>query len=203
MKLQEFIKRRLELDDNNPEAAVAILSEKEKELNIALNQIQTLKETYVEMSKKIFQKPILSCFEIYKNRLKDECQNTEFEVVDSFFNPQWNVINVGIKFCVDNKIFSALCECGITYENGEFCYDWNCFGISIKHTGQQPKYVDADIPPKIKLILEQLKENNPAWWGVINITFIYNNSVPLFYLILFFLQIMFSQYSLFSIPLPV
>jgi len=102
MKLQEFIKQELGLQENNPEEAITTLSEKEIELSKAIEQIQQLKEKY---QKKI----ILNYFEQVEEKLKNDFPKLKF--VGDKFKLDKNVINAGVEFSIDNQYFSVLLEC--------------------------------------------------------------------------------------------
>lgn len=102
MKLQEFIKKELELQDDRPDEAIEILSEKEIELNHAISQIQQLKSKY--------QKQIVSNhFEKWENSLKNDFLS--FAIIGDKFKFDQNCINVGVKFSIEDKEFVAVIEC--------------------------------------------------------------------------------------------
>jgi len=101
MKLQEFIKKELGISDNNPEEAIEILTEKEIELNNAVSQIQLLKHKY---NKHL----VLSRFEEWEEKLKKDFSRI---LVSDKFQEKEEVINVGVKFSIENKEFTAIIEC--------------------------------------------------------------------------------------------
>jgi hypothetical protein len=101
MELQEFIKQELGLQENNLEEAIATLSEKETELNNAINQIQQLKETFQ-------RKKVILYFEQIKESLKNDFPT--MEIVGDKFERNKDVINVGVKCSLKNQKFSALIE---------------------------------------------------------------------------------------------
>lgn len=102
MKLQDFIKKELELQDDRTEEAIEILFEKEKELNNAISQIQQLKSNY--------QKQLVSNhFEKWEKLL--EIDFPTFKIVGDKFKLDKNCINVGVKFSIKNQDFVAVIEC--------------------------------------------------------------------------------------------
>jgi len=102
MKLQEFVKKELKLQDDRPEEAAEILSEKEMELNSAISQIQQLKSKY--------QKQIISNnFEKCEKLLVIDFPT--FKIVGDKFKLDKNCINVGVKFSIENQDFAAVIEC--------------------------------------------------------------------------------------------
>lgn len=102
MKLQEFIKNELGLEDDKPEEAVESLSEKESELNNAITQIQQLKSKY---QKQI----VLSHFKKWEKSLQTDFPS--FKIVGDKFELDKNCINVGVEFCINNQSFVAIIEC--------------------------------------------------------------------------------------------
>ena len=102
MKLQELIKKELGIKENSPEEAVEILTEKENELNNAISQIQLLKNKYKKQL-------VLRRFEQWEEKLKKDFSKRI--VVSDKFNEKEEVINVGVKFSIENKAFAAVIEC--------------------------------------------------------------------------------------------
>ena len=102
MKLQEFIKIELGLQDKNPEEATEILFEKEIELNNAINQIQQLKGKYQRQI-------VVNHFEKWEELLRTNYPN--LEVIGNKFELDKNCINVGVKFSIENQNFAAIIEC--------------------------------------------------------------------------------------------
>ena len=148
MELQKFIKEKLGLQDNNPEGAITILSEKEMELNNALAQVQELKSVYKKQL-------ILSCFENWESQLKKDFPNQDQQIVGDKFKLNKNVINIGIKFNIDGKDYSALLECND-------CNKPNIYvGIGIGFASQQKH----DESTKLKTILDNAELKSPDdWW---------------------------------------
>lgn len=102
MKLQEFIKQELKLIDKNPEEAIEILSDKEMEMNNAIGQIQLLKSKYQI-------KIVENHFQQWEKLLQIDFPN--LKIIGDKFEIDNNVINVGIKFSIENKDFVAIIEC--------------------------------------------------------------------------------------------
>jgi hypothetical protein len=147
MKLQEFIKKQLGISDNNPDEAIEILNEKEIELNNAVSQIQLLKHKY---NKKI----ILSCFEEWEEKLKKDFSRV---VVSDKFKEKQEVINVGVKFSIENKEFTAIIECND-------CNKPNIYlGIG-RHFSSQHKY---ETPQILQSFLNDRNLTMPEdyWYG--------------------------------------
>ena len=102
MKLQEFLQNELGIQEDNPEDATIILSEKEEELNNAISQIQLLKSK--------FQKQIVeNHFVKWEKLLKEEF--SDLIIVGDKFNLDKNIINLGIKFSLENRDYVAIIEC--------------------------------------------------------------------------------------------
>jgi hypothetical protein len=129
MKLQEFIKKEFGIPENNPEAAIEILSEKETELDNAKAQIQQLKSSYqrqiIENRFKEWEKKLIEWIKIYKKDFPD------LKIVGENFVEDENKINIGIKHSIENEDFVAIIECN-NYEESQFC-----FGISSKFTSSE------------------------------------------------------------------
>lgn len=107
MKLQEFIKAELKLQDNNPKVSIDILTEKEKELNNAISQIQLLKNSYTKQY-------VLSQFEKWGNGLKEVFPPNR--VIGDKFIEKPDIVNIGIELTIDNKSFAAIIECNDIYQ---------------------------------------------------------------------------------------
>lgn len=148
MKLQDFIKTELGLEDNNYDKAIEILSEKENELNNAIDQIQLLKNDYQ-------RKKVLAYFEDWKELLKKEYPN--LIIAGDNFKLKENIINLGIKFSIENQDYVALIECNE-------CSKPNIYiGIG-RHFSSKTKY---KIPNSLKEVLEKndLKDSDDYWYG--------------------------------------
>ena len=102
MELQKFIKQKFELNDENPEEAIEILSAKEREINNAISQINQLKSQYKKML-------VINYFEKWEKQLKKDFSN--FKIVSDKFKLNKKVINIGIIFTIDNKNYAAIIEC--------------------------------------------------------------------------------------------
>lgn len=102
MRLQEFIKKELEIKDENPEEAIEILTGKEVELNNAMIQIKQLKDKYN-------QQIIEGHFAEWRKLLEIDFPN--LDIVGDNFKIDDNIINVGVKLCIDNKDYVAIIEC--------------------------------------------------------------------------------------------
>lgn len=148
MRLQEFIKNELGLQDNNPEEATEILSEKEIELNNALNQIQQLKSKY--------QKQIVARhFEKWEEQLRLDYPN--FEVVGDKFKLDENCINIGVKFSIENQNFVALIECND-------CSKPNIYVGIGRHYVSKQKHEMSDLLQEI-LNNNKLEKPTDYWYG--------------------------------------
>lgn len=148
MELQNFIKKELGLQDDKPEEAKEILSEKEIELNNALNQIQLLKNKY---QKQI----VVHQFERWEKSLQ-----TDFPalvIVGDKFTRNENIINLGVKFSFENKNFVAIIECN-NYVNQNVY-----FGIG-RHFVSETKH---EIPNELQSILNDNELVKPVdfWYG--------------------------------------
>ena len=101
MKLQKFIKNELKLNDAQPEEAIKILSNKKKELDEAITQVEILRNEY---GKQI----LIEQFGQWEAMLKKDFPS--MEIVNDSFKIDKNCINVGIKFSIDNEEFVAMIE---------------------------------------------------------------------------------------------
>ena len=148
MKLQEFIKKELELHDDRPDEAMEILSEKEKELNHAIIQIQQLKSKYQKHL-------VLNYFKQWEMMLGDEFPT--LEIVGDKFIRNNNIINVGVKFSIKNQDFVAIIECND-------CSKPNIYlGIGRHFVGNKKH----EVSESLKVILENCKLTKPEdfWYG--------------------------------------
>lgn len=101
MNLQEFIKKELGLEENNPAKAIEVLSEKESELNNAITQIQLLKSKY---NKQI----VMEKFKEWKELLKKDFPN--LKIVGDQFKVDKAKINLGVVLTIENKSFAVEIE---------------------------------------------------------------------------------------------
>ncbi len=148
MKLQEFIKQELKLIDKKPEEAFEILSDKETELNNAISQIQQLKSNY--------QKEIVKNHFLQWNKLF-QIDFPNLKIVGDEFKKNNDVINIGVKFTIENKEFVAIIECNN-------CYKRNIYlGIG-RHFVSSEK---LEIPKSLERIINnnELKEPEDFWYG--------------------------------------
>lgn len=148
MRLQEFIKKELGLNDDQPEEALEVLSEKETELENAISQIQQLKSNY--------QRQILTDhFMQWEKLLKLDFPN--FKIVGDKFIQNKSIINVGLKFAIEKKEFTALIECNNW--DGSTIY----FGVG-RHFSSIEKH---EIPELLKSILNENELSDPEefWYG--------------------------------------
>lgn len=144
MKLQEFIKNELGIEDDKPEEAIKSLSEKETELNNAINQIQLLKNSY--------QKQILIReFDDWREQIPNKYKNSiryNYNDTDKYFylsvifefNGKDFACGIGKDELVDNKIYS---------------------GISVRGTKKEEKYDSISILSKE---LFPNEEESPRWY---------------------------------------
>jgi hypothetical protein len=148
MKLQDFIKKELGLDDEKPEESVEALTEKETELNNAIAQIQQLKSKY---KKQI----ILGHFEEWKKLLRFDFPS--FKIVEDQFKKNKDSISVGVEFSIKEQRFEALIECN------------NCdtysiyFGIG-RPFANEKKYETPEVLQKI-LDANNLLFPDDFWYG--------------------------------------
>lgn len=101
MKLQEFIKNELRLNDAQPEEAIKILSYKKKELDEAITQVELLRNEY---RKQI----MIEQFGQWGAMLEKDFPSM-IKVSDNFIIDK-NCINVGVEFSIDNEKFVAMIE---------------------------------------------------------------------------------------------
>lgn len=102
MNLQEFIKQELKLTEESPEKAIEILLDKESELSNAMFQIQQLKRNYQKEC-------VLNQFAQWEALLVQDFP--ESVIVGDKFKLDINVINLGVKFDIDNQPYVAIIEC--------------------------------------------------------------------------------------------
>lgn len=105
MKLQEFIKKELNLQEGNPKVSIDILTEKEIELSNAISQIQVLKDDYMKQY-------VLTQFDKWSEELKKEFPN---RVVGDKFIEKPDIINIGVELTIEDKSFAAMIECNNVY----------------------------------------------------------------------------------------
>jgi hypothetical protein len=101
MKLQEFIKTELKLQDDNLKVSIDILTEKEEELNNAISQIQLLKNNYTKQY-------VLCQFEKWGEELRKEFPN---RVIGDKFIEKPDIVNIGVKLTIEDKSFAVMIEC--------------------------------------------------------------------------------------------
>lgn len=149
MKLQEFIKNELGLNDIGPIEATQLLSEKESELNNALNQVQLLKTKY---KKQI----IIDYFEGWEKSLS--ANFSQYEIVGDKFNRDKNCINVGLKFSFGSHDFSILIECNNCDKPNIY------YGIGRHYAGQTKHDTITQILTEI-MHNRKLTEPDGWWYG--------------------------------------
>lgn len=147
MRLQEFIKKEFSLPDDNLEEAIEILSEKEKELNDAISQIQLLKSEYKKQN-------ALNHFREWRKSLQSDFP--DFEVVGDEFTLDKVIINVGVKFTVDGLDFAAIIEYNLKT-------DKIYFGIGRHHVGDV-KHIASESLQQL-LDKHELKAPEDYWYG--------------------------------------
>ncbi len=148
MKLHDFLKEQLNLQDDNPYEAIEILSQKESELNNAMAQIQLLKVDYR-------RKIVVEKFKEWKEELKLDFR--DLRIVEDDHTTRNELINFGVVITVEEKKFSVLMECDIREKINLY------FGISPIYTGFD-KY---EIPDSLQTILTNngLGEPEKYWYG--------------------------------------
>jgi hypothetical protein len=141
MELQKFIKEKLGLQDDKPENAIVILSEKEKELNNVICQIQQLKKVNIK-----------NYFEKLEKSLQANFPN--LKIVSNKFKLDKYIINVGVEFSVENQNFVAIIE-----GNNRYSKPYIYFGVRSQVGRETP-------PEKLQKILDgnELKSEDP-WCG--------------------------------------
>lgn len=148
MKLQEFIKKELGIQDEKPEEATKILSEKEAELNNAISQIQLLKIKY--------QKDIAKeHFTQWEKLLQQDfpCYN----IVEDKFKHSDNIINLGVKISFENKEIVVIIECNDCDKLNFY------FGISSKFVNN--KFSETSEGLKKILNENMLIDPDNHWYG--------------------------------------
>ena len=148
MKLQEFIKKELGLQDDKPEEAIDILSVKETELNNAISQIQQLKSSY---NRQIVE----SHFAQWEILLKVEFPN--LKIVGDKFKLENSIINIGMIFSFENKKFVAILEC-------DDCNKPNIYyGVGLQFVSTEKH----EIPQTLQNILDKYNLTDPEdfWYG--------------------------------------
>lgn len=148
MKLHDFLKEQLNLQDDNPYEAIEILSQKENELNNAMAQIQLLKVDY--RRKIVFEK-----FKEWKEQLKLDFR--DLRIVEDDHTTRNELINFGVVITVEEKKFSILMECDIREKINLY------FGISPTYTGSDK----FEIPHSLQAILNNNGLGQPEryWYG--------------------------------------
>jgi len=148
MKLQEFIKKELGLQDDKPEEAIEILFEKETELNNAISQIQQLKSKYQKQN-------VMNYFENWEKSLQIDFPT--LKVVGDKFKLKKGTINVGVIFSLENQNFVAIIECNDCNKPNIY------FGVG-RHFVSEIKHQTSEILQKI-LNDNKLKEPEDFWYG--------------------------------------
>lgn len=146
MKLQEYIKKELGLQNTQPEEAKKILSDKKKELENAITQIELLRTEY---SKQM----MIEQFEHWRVMLEKDFPS--MKIVNDSFEIDKNCINVGVKFSIDNEEFVAMIE--VNEVNKPNIY----VGIG-RHYVSNAKH---QAPSKMDSIMNKLELTKPDnWW---------------------------------------
>lgn len=148
MKLQEFIKKELGIQDNNLGEAIEILSDKEIELNNALTQIQQLKSNYKRQL-------VVNHFIEFEKLLQVDFPN--LEIAGDKFKINNNFINVGVKITIESKDFVAIIECNNCDKPNIY------FGIG-RHFVSSEKFETSDSLQRI-LNDNKLSEPEDFWYG--------------------------------------
>ncbi len=148
MRLQEFLKEQLNLEDKNSDEAIKILDHKKEDLENAIAQIELLKFDYRK-------KNVIDRFNDWKQQIIADFPN--LKIVEDDPSMRQNVINLGVIIAVDGKEFSALVECII----GEPLNIY--FGISPTYTN----HGRTDMPDSLASILTKnnLGEPEKFWYG--------------------------------------
>jgi hypothetical protein len=137
MKLQEFIKDDLKIQENKPDDAFEILTTKKEELEKAFEQIELLEE---QLRKNIFQ--------IWAAQVEQDFHGTGYKLIDKGENYLcWEIVLSGDKI-------------GITLEFDRKKELWYC-GIWIKNKKKIPSFIIK----KIEQLLEDGESNNSDWRG--------------------------------------
>ena len=108
MKLQEFIKEKLEITDAEPMEALNKVIEKQEEVNNALSQLNLIKDSI-----------ILDCFREWEKSLKNDFP--DLEIVGNYFKIE-NLMRIGVKINDADSSFSLLIEfhnSGVIYGIGK------------------------------------------------------------------------------------
>lgn len=159
MRIQEFIKDKLGLDDYNTDESIAILTTKEKELNNALIQISNLKQEYRK-------KPVKDRFEKWGENIKKDFPELEnmgdskftYGIILDIFERNAHIINLAYKFQYGKKNYSVLIECKIEGDKKELYY-----GMGIHHFGMSKKHIN--IPAELgEIIKHDLGFKESGWW---------------------------------------
>ena len=145
MKLQEFIKKELGLQNTQPEEAKKILSDKKKELENAITQIELLRTEY---SKQM----MIEQFGHWRTMLKQEF--SMMTVVGDNFEIDENYINIGVEFSIKKENFVALIEWQTN----------NKIKVGIgRHFVTGKKYPASSTLNNV-IKKEGLQFNDPNWW---------------------------------------
>jgi hypothetical protein len=148
MKLQEFIKKELQLENDRPEAAIISLSKKETELNNLVDQLQQLKTQYEKQIE-------LNYFDKWEKSLKTDFPS--FEYLSDRFIINSDYINTGIKFYIDNQAYTALIEWSKVDDPNLYFGIRKQYGEELKH--EQSKKLDSILKAN------SLNEPNEHWYG--------------------------------------
>lgn len=148
MRLQDFLKKELDIENQTPREALEILSEKEHELNNVLKQIQVLKSSYTNEIKEFLKIE----FSEWKYLLKKDFPN--LEIIEDKFQLKNYIINIGIKFSIRENDYSVVLESNIS----------NLYiGIG-RHFASNEKHQET---PLLQQIMDQnlLEEPEDYWYG--------------------------------------
>ncbi len=103
MKLQEEIKKNLNLNEQDLETSIKILSEKEEELTNLIVQINSLKYSL----KKDYY---LNLFKGWKEKLQNDFPTLNSNIVSDNFKIKEDIINRGVKFSISEKEYAIILE---------------------------------------------------------------------------------------------
>ncbi len=149
MKLQEEIKKNLNLNDQDLETSINLLSDAEEKFSKILDIVKYLQKKYY----------YLNLFKGWKEKLQNDFPTLNSKIVGDNFKIKEDIINLGIKFSINEKNYVVMLECNNVLTDNLY------IGIG-KHFSSEIKY---ELDDAISGILEnnKLDYRNPDdfWYG--------------------------------------
>lgn len=147
MRLQEFLKEKLNLQDKSPEEALIILDHKKEDLDNAIAQIQILKTEYLKQR-------VVDQFNQWRSLLRIDFPMLKIE--GDNFKIKSDIINLGVIIQYDSKKYFVAIECN------DFSTERFYYGLSSQFTKSEL----SKIPNEFQILFdnEKFKETDDCWY---------------------------------------